>query len=714
MSRLKELLLLGLRMALFAFLAMALAQPFVKPKGAGTLADSGPRVVVLVLDDSASMSYREGDSPLFQRARDAAATVLRNLGSGDRVALVLAGDQASGPEVAVEPTSQIDEVQRALDKLQPGHLSTDLSGAIARAEELAGSNRAPGQSTAIYVFSDLQESGWDSPVSEAARGNNYDTAYFFVSIRPKGEPVNRAVTAIRYGATRPHVGVPFPLRPMLALAGDDGKDFNVQLHVDGEKVSEQKAEHLPGGRWATARFYHAFQTSGWHSGYVEIDKDNLESDNRRYFALEVPETTQTLPVLAVNGAPSHIPSQDELWFLKWALEAAPEGQRGPFQVTPVAPTELAGTDLTPYPLVVLANVDAEKLTERGVEKLEEYVDNGGKLIVFVGDKVNTASYNTLLAGQHRRNEGLLPGRFRDPKPVPGGRFSVSSINYEHRALAPFQEPKLEALLGPAIIFRLLPIEAPASNVLMKTSKGLPLLCEKSYGKGKVLLFASTCDGHWSNFPKEHAFPLWVRFVADYLTQTPLSLRASSNTGEAVRVTPPSAGSQGALYVRKPNGDKVAVPRSNDGSGTFEFTETAMPGVYTVLASDQETRLGMFAVNLESHESDLRYLDASADEPPAQRRVRVEDDLKATLGQPPLLTYVEDVSGLEDALGGSRRGWKLWDLVLIVVLLIGLFEPWLANQISARLYAKPKEPPALRVSVPGVGETVEPLAEGAAR
>src|SRR6516162_7871640 len=83
MSRLKELLLLGLRMALFAFLAMALAQPFVKPKGAGTLADSGPRVVVLVLDDSASMSYREGDSPLFQRARDAAATVLRNLGSGD-------------------------------------------------------------------------------------------------------------------------------------------------------------------------------------------------------------------------------------------------------------------------------------------------------------------------------------------------------------------------------------------------------------------------------------------------------------------------------------------------------------------------------------------------------------------------------------------------------------------------------------------------------
>ena len=36
--------------------------------------------------------------------------------------------------------------------------------------------------------------------------------------------------------------------------------------------------------------------------------------------------------------------------------------------------------------------------------------------------------------------------------------------------------------------------------------------------------------------------------------------------------------------------------------------------------------------------------------------------------------------------------KLWDLVLIVVLLVGLFEPWLANRISLRFYAKPRDLP----------------------
>src|SRR3954471_13454989 len=72
MSRLRELLLLACRMALFGLLAMALAQPFFAPKaGAGALAGGGPRTVVLVLDDSASMAYQEDGVTLFRRAQEA-------------------------------------------------------------------------------------------------------------------------------------------------------------------------------------------------------------------------------------------------------------------------------------------------------------------------------------------------------------------------------------------------------------------------------------------------------------------------------------------------------------------------------------------------------------------------------------------------------------------------------------------------------------------
>ncbi len=721
MSRLKELLLLACRMALFALLAMALARPLVMPKGGAMTAGSGPRAVVLVLDDSASMGCVENGVTHFRRAQESASTVLRGLAPGDTVSVVLAGRRATGPEVLfIEPTADHDEVQRAIDQAKVSALGTDLTGAIVRAEELAVSSRAAGMSVGVYVFSDMQDSGWDMPPRDSIRADASDTSFVFVSVRPKKTPGNRAVTAVRYAATRPRVGVPFAVRPLLSLGNDDGTDVKVWLSMDGARVGEQKVERLPGGKWAAPRFYHTFQSGGWHAGFVEIDDETLPADNRRYFAIEVPETTQTVSVLAVNGSPSNVAALDELFFFRMALTAAPEGQKEPFHVQAISPAEVAGAELSKFPLVVLANV--ERLTENAVEKLEDYVADGGSLLVFLGDRVNTGFYNAALAGANRREGGLLPAAITGKNAEPVG--FIGAINYEHRALAAFQEPKLGALLGPSLTFKALKVEAPAGNVLMKSSSGAPLLCEKEFGKGRVLLFTSSCSRRqdskrdWSDFPIRPAFLLWSRFMVEYLTQTPLNLQSGFNTGDAVRLSAP-ADEKGTLWVRKPDGSKVVASRASDGSGGFEFTDMLEPGVYTVLRSDQETRVGLFAVNLDSYESDLSYLDESlSDESANDRNARVVAELKDRLGQPPLVSYVDDPATLADAAGGGGRGLKLWDIVLVLVLLVGLFEPWLANQISRRLYGRPGSSPVVlgaAGTAPRVtAETAQPMAEGVAR
>src|SRR5262245_64573159 len=61
MSQLRELLLLACRMALFALLAMALTRPLLAPESGAAFSGSGPRTVLIVLDDSASMSLTDGD-----------------------------------------------------------------------------------------------------------------------------------------------------------------------------------------------------------------------------------------------------------------------------------------------------------------------------------------------------------------------------------------------------------------------------------------------------------------------------------------------------------------------------------------------------------------------------------------------------------------------------------------------------------------------------
>ena len=146
MSRLKELLLLAARMALCALFAMALAQPFVRPGTGSFLISQNRRTVVLVIDNSASMGYRENDRSLFDRACDGAREILNGLQDGDRAALVLAGRRDNGPEIPFrEPTPQIGDVRQELDTLndqfaaKKSRLGTDLSNALLQAEQLVQS-----------------------------------------------------------------------------------------------------------------------------------------------------------------------------------------------------------------------------------------------------------------------------------------------------------------------------------------------------------------------------------------------------------------------------------------------------------------------------------------------------------------------------------------------------------------------------------------------
>jgi hypothetical protein len=713
MSRLKELALLACRMALFALLAMALTQPLYMPKGTSLLGEGGSRAVVLVLDNSASMGYTEKGETLFDRARRAARTILDGLGSGDSATLVLAGRQADGPEVVfAKPTSQLGDVRQALDRLQVAALGTDLTAALAEAEKIA--QHAPAANREVYLLSDLQASGWTEP-SEDRPSDPSRVAFVFVRVRPESPVTNRAITSVRYLSARPMVGVPFAIRPLISIRGEDRTEVVARLYIDGEKVGEQRVERQPNGRWAMPRFYHTFTSGGWHAGHVEVEDAAMPLDNRRFFAVQV---LDTIKILAVNGSPSRVARLDELFFLRLALTASPEGQPSPVQVDTVATSGLAAAELGKYPLVILANV--ESLPPAAVEKLEEYVENGGSLLVFLGDKVNASSYNESLAGPNLRHGGLLPGRLTRIEGDPASGKDIAFLggaDYDHPALAAFQDPRFASLVGPSVTFQALwHVETPPERVLMKASSGAPLLCEKSFGKGRVMLFSSTCDRDWTNFPIRPVFLPWTHRLVAYLAQQPLGHQAPNLTGEVVRLLSSAGDTETPLLVKKPNGDIASARLSSDETPTLAFADTQMPGIYTVLRSEQTGPAGLFAVNLDGHESDLTYLDDGLADESADSSTP-EAGMLAALKKRwdrPVLSYVADPSEAGDPLASARHGYKLWDYVLIVVLVIGLFEPWLANRISARLYGRPRTTP--EIALPGSARMAtlsEPVSSGRA-
>ncbi|HEY1068601.1 MAG TPA: BatA domain-containing protein, partial [Pirellulales bacterium] len=159
-SRLDQVLLLLLRLAALAALALAFSRPFLRESSLLSLNDLPRRRVVVLVDQSASM--RRGD--LWNQAITAANKELDDLAPHDEVALYafsdrlekLVGFDAHTPGVNVVAA---DVVRQALAALQPNWSAGDLGAALTT---LAGELDASGdhaESPAdpqLVVVSDFQ------------------------------------------------------------------------------------------------------------------------------------------------------------------------------------------------------------------------------------------------------------------------------------------------------------------------------------------------------------------------------------------------------------------------------------------------------------------------------------------------------------------------------------------------------------------------------
>src|SRR5206468_11611146 len=158
---------------------------------------------------------------------------------------------------------------------------------------------------------------------------------------------------------------------------------------------------------------------------------------------------------------------------------------------------------------------------------------------------------------------------------------VGDVDFGHPVLSDFQDPKFASLAG--VHFKALwKVDPGSSAVLMRASSGAPLLCEKSFGKGRVLLFTSTCDRDWTTFPVRPVYLPWVYRVVSYLAQEPLGPRAFFATGDHVPLPVAATEGIGQGSVRKPDGTLGYPTMTTDPEQPLVFTDTTQPGIYSLV------------------------------------------------------------------------------------------------------------------------------------
>jgi hypothetical protein len=467
--RLREILLLVLRVTALVLLAVSFARPYL----AGAVAPPSAPLTVVVVDASMSLSA----PGQFERVREAAQQAIRSAPGPHAVALVSFADAAA---VVVPPTSDRAIALAAVSRLAAGAFGTRYRTALARAGELIGAREGR-----VVVITDLQQAGWE--VNDDG-GLPDGVGVELVVIPPprsniavtSAERRDRAVVATvqNYGAQPAHVAV--------------------WLVVDGKTIANTGVD-VAALSAADARLIGPIPNTG--AAYVQVDDTpGYIADNFRYLVLD------PAPAIAVAAVVADPTGATGGLYIERALSVAGGGRE--FHVDAVDGrvfSSWTADAVARHGALVL--VGTRTLDRAGRARVKTYLTNGGQVLLTLGPDIDPAT----LADAIGVNLRVTP----TPLTVTGGATMVASDG-RHPIFRPFLNPS--GALGDVQVeqYRRLNDEE-GRTVLARFSGGDPALTEQAVGQGRLLIFTSDLDNHWSRFPLSPAFVPFVVETARYLT-----------------------------------------------------------------------------------------------------------------------------------------------------------------------------------------------------
>ena len=345
--RLRHWLLLALRTLAVICLALLLANPIFQT-GAGLFAGGGPVALVVVLDNSLSMTWG-GDGNGFKQAKEAARLLISGMNDGDRAALIPTDIDGKEP---FRLKGQKEILLKELDAIEIADGTANLSAALSKAYELL---QEPAGQKEIRFITDMGLTGWDQFSLASMKQVDPSIALKLIHVGRKQQPLNGSVKEVRLGSQGVGVNLPVQIEATVANFGNSEiKDLLVQLSIDGQN-KEQKLATVPPKGETSVRFQTRIGQPGAHTGQVTLKKEDLAGNAVANFALEAQDK---LRVLVVDGDPQTSLVQSESFFLIRALNPAGERDTSLFLPTVIVTDGLNAATLESYQVVMLCNVAA--------------------------------------------------------------------------------------------------------------------------------------------------------------------------------------------------------------------------------------------------------------------------------------------------------------------------------------------------------------------
>jgi hypothetical protein len=604
-QRLRDWLILAMRMAAVALFAAAMARPLLGDRSLVSPEQAdGDTLRVVVLDVSQSMAAETKGVRAFERGRALAAKHLAyRLGLRANLVLAAARPQATFDRASTNFASLRDELSRAAPRPERLHAQAALGRAAELLAEATGNVRRE-----LVVISDFQRGNWAGVDFSTLP---VDTLIELESVASAETPPNVAVERVGPRG-RVEQGREFRLEVEVGNYAAASRKVDVEVTV-GDSTFRLQGLCSPGTK-STLGTDMTLRQAGWQTGEARLlaVEDGLAADNTRPMAIDVrtPPTYLLLTRQAADARPS------SSYFLERALvPAAPrEGRRGE-TVVRADPARAETELLAAADLLVVDH--AGKLPDAVIKLLATLMQRG-KGVLYVASESIDATNLSLLA--KAAGSGLqMPVEFVPPQAGQARRnLFLADVRRREEPFAVFGEEVLAAIgplrFSPGLSSRRLE-GGLADDVRATYNDQSAALVVTSSGAGTLAVL--NVDLAASNLPASGVFvPLLGELAGHLLGQDRLTEATACGEPTAVFL-PVSAGPAAGLRIVPPH-ERTSLVDATDLAAVGELVDEPLgvlwqvpaagpPGVYRVEREEQTVYALPTAVPAE--ESDLASLDS---------------------------------------------------------------------------------------------------------
>lgn len=377
--KIRQWLLLAIRTLMIVALILAFARPALHGSFAGLLGGRASTAMLLLIDDSPSTAARNERGEIFPQIRNAAMGIGNLIREGDQLFVLRLSDAMRRTEPA--SIRNPDDLKKILATIEPTLVRGSYRQALAMAANVLSKTSAANHE--LYLLTDAQANQFSPGQTIADSIPVLAGVHVFVVHPTPAQGVNGEVASTQLVTNVVTRSRPVELLASVRVPGANGPLSSIaSVYLAGTRVAQQSID-LAAGEASTIHARFVPRQSGMLPGYVQLEDDALDVDNRRFFTVTVP---QRLNIFLCGNSPA------DLHYIRLALSLGGDSSIvGLFSVQSGTEQDLTSLDFSGYDVLCLSNVP--RFSTASAEAVTRFVRSGGGLILFMGDDVDISNYD---------------------------------------------------------------------------------------------------------------------------------------------------------------------------------------------------------------------------------------------------------------------------------------------------------------------------------